>query len=334
MEGPQSAARKRYPKMSPVGGRLIRQVIQLFRTSGLSLPLDSHILIAVSGGSDSVALAHLMLKYGRKLVQRSRVSLLHINHQWRGLQSDEEELFVERLGRLWGVPVIVRRIAPPHPDCSQSWEEVARTARKEVFAEEVKKLGAARIFTAHHADDLAETVLWRILTGTTDTHGGGICFQTNLEIRPFLNSRKKDIRHYLAEQGQEFHEDPTNSEDRFLRARMRKVLMPEIEKLFPKSIDRLVNLAMLAQQQNGRPSKVDSSEHPSEGQEFEVLPYAALFQSSGLHVRRKHFDAIRAKLKVDSHWRGQIHLPGGWRLSRQGAQQGLDDCWTLEKTKR
>ena len=332
-------ARAEYRKAGPVGGRLIRSVIALFRDQNVQLPLSSHILISVSGGSDSVALAHLMLYYGRKMVQPSQLTLLHINHQWRGSQSDEEASFVHELGQKWGVPVVVRKIPAPQVGSGLSWENEARRARKVVFREESIKRGGAKILTAHHADDLAETVLWRILTGAAETHGGGILFQSGSEIRPLLQTRKSEIREYLTEVKQEYHEDPTNASDRFLRARMRKVLMPEVERLFPQGISHLVNSALRAQASAQMPAhqRVAQLSDPSStgsasGEDLICGIQEVLLKITGLRSRRKHLEIIQEKMVSGEAWSGEIHLPEGWRLIRELAKKGSVERWILEKT--
>src|SRR4051812_45912614 len=85
-----------YPKPGPVGGRLIRTMIATLREAGVVLPITSDILCAVSGGADSLALAHLLAHYGRRIVPRPReqLTLLHINHGWRGRASNADARFV------------------------------------------------------------------------------------------------------------------------------------------------------------------------------------------------------------------------------------------------
>ncbi len=311
-----------YSKAGPQGGRLIRKVIRTFREQGVSLPLDSHILIAVSGGADSVGLAHLVIHLGRKMVRPSQVTLLHVNHQWRGEQSDGDARFVEELGRKWGVPVVVRKTPPPRVGSGESWENEARTERKKIFAQESARLGRARVLTAHHADDLAETVLWRILTGASETHGGGILFQSGFEVRPFLSVKKALITDYLAEAGESYRVDQTNFSDRFLRSRLRKTVMPELEKLFPKAVDHLGNLALRAQK-----DKVGPGARSPEG---EVLQYFLL--ASGLRPRRVHLEMVEEKMKEGGACQGDIHLPQGWRLNREKDRQTSRIRWVLEKS--
>lgn len=304
-----------YPKPGKVGGLLIRKVISFLRSQNVELPLTTHILIALSSGSDSVALALLMARYGRRIAPRSNLSFLHINHQWRGEASQEDENFARSLAQKLDVPFHAVRLDPPSVSIPEgsSWEEVARNQRKEIF----HKYAAERdgvVFTAHHAHDLAETVLWRVLTGSTETHGGGICFRHESEMRPLLSIRKDLLREFLQEEGQMWKEDSTNHSGRFLRSRIRSELMPTIEALFPKAVENLTRLGLEAQKGASETSSVATG---ASGQE---LPLEAFFGMSGLRPRRAHWkqwQAARGKDGSDAMClSSEIELPGGWRLLR------------------
>ena len=193
-----------YPKPGPVGGRLIRAVVGTLRGAGLLLPITSDILCAISGGADSMSLAHLLVRYGRRVVDHDRLKLLHVNHGWRGRESDADARFVMAAAREWGIPFLLRKGTPPS-GTKDSWEAHARAERKKFFAE-----FGGPILTAHHADDLAETVLWRILTGAARTHGGGIAVRHENELRPLLGVRKADLKAYLKEEGLSWREDSTS----------------------------------------------------------------------------------------------------------------------------
>jgi tRNA(Ile)-lysidine synthase len=296
-------------------------VVGFLKSHGLELPLSSHILIATSGGSDSVGLAHLMIHFGRRIVPKDKIILLHINHGWRNEESDQDENFVRELGERWGVPFHVHRLAGPPTEGGVSWEEEARQARKKIFAEEASRL-KAQVFTAHQADDLAETLLWRLFTGASQTHGGGVAVRHGVEIRPFLRARKKVIESYLEEVSESFRTDSTNQSERFLRSRMRKQLMPEVEKLFPKAIDHLIELALKAQlaaeqEKVERMSfkKVEDAE--SLAVDSQSFPWEVLFRAAGLKARRAHLETLFEKVVAKKDWYGEIHLPGGWRLTRE-----------------
>ncbi|MGK5087562.1 tRNA lysidine(34) synthetase TilS [Bdellovibrionota bacterium FG-2] len=237
---------KPYPKPQETGGILIRRLIAFLRAHKIS-PTQSKtgkLIIAISGGADSLALAHILVHYGRNICPRRRLRLLHINHNWRGDSSKADEVFVKTLAKEWGVPLTVKRLKW-NPKAGESWEDLARTARKKIYAELSKK-HSARIFTGHHMDDQAETVLWRLLTGANKLTGG-ILVEHGVEVRPLLTTRKKELENYLSEEGLTGRVDDTNFNERFLRARMRKHLMPVVEEMFPKSIEKLAQLGLSAQ---------------------------------------------------------------------------------------
>jgi tRNA(Ile)-lysidine synthase len=245
--------KKSYPKPKDTGGRLIRLAIATLRQAGAKLPLNSDILIALSGGQDSVALAHLIARYGRRISGSGRVRFLHVNHGWRGLESDEDERFVTELAHDLGVPCRVVRLTELPPK-GASWEAFGRIARNTALRDEAARTGSV-IFTAHHSDDLAETVLWRLLTGMARTHTGGILLKTGQTYRPLLKARKRDLRAYLKEEGLSWREDETNHEGRFLRSRIRMELMPVLLGIFPRAVEHLSELGLLTQdaKREGRP---------------------------------------------------------------------------------
>lgn len=95
------------------------------------------------------------------------------------------------------------------------------------------------MFTAHSADDQAETRLWRIFTGAFAELGGGILSRHGVEVRPLLGVRREELRKFLGEEKQSWREDASNRDLRFLRAQMRQDLMPVIERLFPRAIEAI-----------------------------------------------------------------------------------------------
>jgi tRNA(Ile)-lysidine synthetase-like protein len=310
----------RYPKPGPIGGRLIRRVIAQLKAIPVDLPLTSHILIATSGGSDSIALAHLIAHYGRKITQGGSLELLHINHGWRGAQSDDDEKFVQDTGARWGIPVTVHRLMAPELSAAKakppSWEDVARSARQSIYASEAERTRGV-IFTGHQADDVAETLLWRLFTGAAKTHGGGIVARHGVELRPFLGVRKSLLLEYLKEEGQEWREDSTNLEGRFLRSRMRLDLMPQIEEIFPRAVEHLLKLALDA--------RVDASK--ANATRSTVEPLAALFDASGIKIRRLHWEALQAQESRGAST--EIYLPGGWKLFHN--PKSKPRRWVLEE---
>ncbi|MBS1961490.1 MAG: tRNA lysidine(34) synthetase TilS [Bdellovibrionales bacterium] len=233
-------AESAYPVPGPVGGRLARKLVAAVRKAGLEPPLASHILCACSGGADSVALAVLLARYGRRV--GAHVVLLHVNHGWRGRASDADEAFVKKLAARLGAGFVGRRLKE-RPGPGDSWEAHARDLRKAVFRRESERRGGAPVFTAHTADDQAETRLWRLFTGAFAELGRGILDRHGPEVRPLLGVRRSELRVFLAEEKQRWREDASNADRRFLRAQMRQDLMPVIERLFPRAIDAINHLA-------------------------------------------------------------------------------------------
>lgn len=324
-----------YPKPGPVGGGLIRRVIKLLRDFEVKLPLCSHILIATSGGIDSVALALLVAKYGRKIIDPSKIRLLHINHGWRGEDSNEDARFVQEFAQKLNIPIDIQKLKGPPKERGESWENEARKARKQIFLKEAAR-NRAVILTAHHGDDLAETILWRFLTGSMDTHANGIALQHGVEIRPFLTTRKKELIAFLKEENQLWREDSTNHEQRFLRSRMRQGLIPMMEELFPRSIDHLIKMGLKAQLNPSSKNNVQNLAESTEEIGTEAL--FGVLGCLGMRLRRSHLEWVSEKMKDSHPWKGQIDLPAGWtlfgerqRVRNRGKEIKMMERWLLER---
>lgn len=303
-----------YPTPGATGGTLIRRVISLLKGAGLDLPITSYILIACSGGPDSIALAHLITKYGRRVVHPSRIRLLHVNHGWRGSESDADAEFVQQFARELGLDCELVDLRDQQPKAGESWEGHARALRAGVFRQLAKEHQAS-IFTAHHGDDLSETLLWRICTGSVETHGGGIALKHGPLIRPLLNTRKHELLTYLKEERLEYRVDRTNEEGQLLRSQMRKELIPVLEKIFPRAIEHLIRLGIAAQKKS-----VDEESRLSEtAAELPQEALLSLFSAAGLKPRRAHWESFSED--------AEVHLPGGWRLT----QTKDEKRWILER---
>jgi tRNA(Ile)-lysidine synthase len=218
-------------------------------------------VVAVSGGPDSVALAHacVTLLRGDKL---PGLVLAHVNHLLRGEESDDDEAFVQQLPALWQMADDVRL------QCRTTRIDVAGiaaaeggnlegTARRERYAW-LSRLahdeGAAWIATGHSADDQAETVLFRLLRGSGVLGLGGMSERRLLGpgvslIRPLLTVRRQALLDHLSEKQIAFRRDSSNRDPRFTRNRLRLELLPMLEADFnPGVVDVLCRLAIQAQE--------------------------------------------------------------------------------------
>jgi tRNA(Ile)-lysidine synthase len=209
------------------------------------------VLVAVSGGADSVALTlmlHELIAGGQRSLT---LHLAHMNHGLRGDESDADEEFCRALAGRLDLPIAVARVQLP---AAGSVEATARDARYAFLARTAAQVGATAVVTAHHADDQAETVLMRILRGAAVTGLGAIRPVRALDshtrlVRPLLDVRKADILAFLSERGQPFRTDRSNADTSFTRNRIRHILIPALERDYPEfSAASLCNLARSARQ--------------------------------------------------------------------------------------
>lgn len=195
------------------------------------------VLVAVSGGPDSMALLHVLarlrVKLGVKLVAHG------VDHGLREEAPRELEL-AQALAQTLDVPMTTTRIevAP-----GGNLQARAREVRYGALREAAQRAGAERIATAHHADDRAETVLMRILQGSGLGGLGCLPPRSGELIRPFLRARRADVMAHLLRHRLDFAQDPSNNNSRFLRVRLRGEVLPLLEQLSPSVVTHLNALA-------------------------------------------------------------------------------------------
>ena len=213
---------------------------------------DITVLLAISGGADSVAMLRAMLAL--RTAGEGRLVAAHLNHRLRGEQSQADETFVSELCRRLKIPCEVGRIEIDALASRQreGLEEAARNARYEFLEHTAARLGARYIVTAHTADDQAETILHRIIRGTGI---GGLSGMSRVRllgpattlIRPMLGIRRAELLGYLEDLGQTYRSDASNTDIRFTRNRIRHQLLPQLADDFnPGVVDALLRLGTLA----------------------------------------------------------------------------------------
>jgi tRNA(Ile)-lysidine synthase len=201
------------------------------------------VVAAFSGGPDSVALVLVLLCLRNDGRLPLGLSLAHMNHTLRGADSDCDESFCRAFADEHDLPIHVERAdvrahARAH---RQSVEAAAREVRYGFLKRLADHLGADAVATGHHADDVAETVLLRLLRGAGLHALGAMAPSRPLDadrpcvrlVRPLLGVPKANLLAYLAGRGQGFCTDSTNRDTRFARNRVRHLLMPLLEREFP-----------------------------------------------------------------------------------------------------
>ena len=200
------------------------------------IPPGAKILIAVSGGPDSVALGHILWRYAQETGTVSLV-ISHVNHGVRS-EADAEERMVQDLAARWEIPCLVHRFAAKDyaHTVKMSFQEGARYWRYQQWRQDMAKHGCTLLATAHHMGDQAETILYRLLRGSGPGGLAGIkpCF--NGVIRPLLTSTKDEILTYCREHGLAYAIDRSNEEPVYVRNRIRLKLLPELARSYNPQI--------------------------------------------------------------------------------------------------
>ncbi len=225
---------------------LVKKVINEF---DLISP-EEKVLVAVSGGADSVALLYVLFDLGYNL------EVAHFDHQTRKGESQKDAEFVANLARNLGLPFHLKS-KPVEEEAfhlKRSFEEYAREVRYKFLLETARLRGCPVLATGHHADDQVETVLMRLIRGTTPLGLTGIPIVRIEEgiriVRPLYYCSKGMIENWLSDRGVDWREDYTNYQTDYLRSKIRNTLIPELKLYNQKIRDAILHLVELQQCEN------------------------------------------------------------------------------------
>lgn len=291
--------------------------------------LHGAVLVGLSGGRDSVALLHVLLQQG------CCVHACHVHHGIRGTAADADAEFCRALCERLNVPFEQHRINVPALAEARrvSLETAARTARRELLAAAAARCGTNCVALAHHADDQAETVLFRLARGAAGYRGMQPVHaaQGILWLRPLLEYTRSNITHYLEALGESWVEDATNAVADVARNRIRLEVLPALNRALERDVAPILNrsagqqadtLAALAEALDMLPL--------TDPQGRLYLPALAdrspAFRHAVLHhyltragvpgLTHAHICAVDAILPPDSPSHS-VNLPGGYRAIRR-----------------
>jgi len=207
---------------------MLDDFLKFINNKNLATPADK-ILVAVSGGIDSIVLLHLFS------LSPYNIAIAHCNFQLRDKASDDDELFVRSLGEVYGVPVYTKRFdteqyAKHH---KLSTQLAARHLRYQWFESLSRHHGYNLVATAHHLNDAMETFLYNFARGTGIAGLQGIPLQNEHVIRPILFATKQQIENYAEDESLTWREDSTNVTTKYQRNFIRHEIIPKLRSINP-----------------------------------------------------------------------------------------------------
>ncbi len=351
----ESLHRHQLEKSFPVTGRTFL-VYSLLRSSGLygNAVLESDmerefrkivqqagigenriLLLAVSGGVDSIVLLDLMARLGDHFALKFQV--LHLDHQIRA-ESRADAEFVADFCAERNIPCLVKTVDVPAvaKDRRLSLETAGREARREALKCWAEVHGCARIVLAHHRDDQAETFLQRLLRGSGKSGLQGMTTLDGLWWRPLLGFSRQQILEYAAQRKLDWVEDVSNADTSFLRNRIRHRLLPDLCEYNPQIAQRLTSLSRQFQ----------IEEDFWQQQIAFVWPRLLLSDNDGLRLDRQQFIGCHPALQMRLLREGlrlvrgnlktieSVHLDALIELTLSGRSQAeldLPDCWAARR---
>ena len=214
------------------------------------LPPGACVVIACSGGADSVALTDAVCQLRDECGYK--IAVMHVEHGLRGEEALRDAAFTEKFCAERGLDFVCRHVqAGDYAEAKGlSVEDAARKLRYRELWQYVDELAADYLLTAHHAGDQAETVLMQLLRGSGTAGLGGMQVQAGRLMRPLLFVQRGEIEAYCRERNLSFCHDSTNDDVRYTRNRIRRELLPYLQQFNPQLVTALGQTAQLAAMDN------------------------------------------------------------------------------------
>lgn len=232
--------------------QMLRIVLETIKKYNLLAPGD-RVVVAVSGGPDSVALAHVLCQLKEEF--KLTLHFAHLNHMFRGAEADRDARSVEELARNLGVScTVTKENVPAFASAHRLSAQAAARQVRYNFLEQVRgSIKGTKIATGHHADDQVETILMNILRGTGPEGLSGIPpKREDIYIRPMIGVAREEIEAYCRENGLTFLQDTSNLKPVYLRNRIRLELLPQLAKDYNPGIRMsLLRLGQIMRDENG-----------------------------------------------------------------------------------
>lgn len=309
------------------------------KETGMIKP-GERILAAVSGGPDSMTMLFVLHSLASEL--GFEIGVGHVNHCLRGAESDGDEKFVEEITKRLGIPLHKTRVDAEayRIEHRLSPEEAAREVRFAFLEQAMNDFKYLKIATAHNADDNAELVLMNLIRGTGPDGLEGMrltCAETK-KIRPLLNFYRREIESFIEKNDIPFRIDSTNSDEHFLRNRIRNNLFPHIENRFNGKIKEALNrLSNIVSSENDYMEKEAAKSFAKAAKikepgliRIDPAEILSMHEAVSRRVLRMAVRKLKGDLKRISHthidgvlrlaakdYDGEIHIPGRIRILKE-----------------
>ena len=329
--------------MKSVISTVERQVRRTIARYDMLRPHD-RVLVAVSGGPDSTALVALLHRLAPEM--KLDLHLAHLDHGWRGRASARDAEFVRRMAVRLGLPVTVGHLGPRVWQAGEgrqsSREARARELRHRFLVETAREIGARKVALGHTRDDQAESFLLRLLRGSGARGlAGTFPVVDGFIIRPLIDTRRGDLLTYLKEKRLSYRIDATNRDLTLTRNRVRRKLLPLLEREFnPSIVETLAHAADLLRDEDNYLGDLAEEKYRQivsrrgdsvvlQARELQDLPVPvrrrilrlALAEVRGdlRRIALQHVEQSLSLLDGPRH-RGRVSLPGGTAVDVQGGQ--------------
>ena len=306
-----------------------------FLVQSSCIPVGSRVLVAVSGGADSVALLALLCQVSDAM--ELHLEAAHLDHSLRNSSFDDSR-FVEQLCVDLGVPLIVERldVAEIARQRKGNLEEVARDLRRDFLETSARTLNCHLIALGHHADDQAETFLMRLLRGSGPAGLAGMRVVNKSVVRPLLSFHRNDLVAYLRGEGIAWREDESNLDQMFTRNRIRHELLPLLENYNPNISDQIAGLCELLRQDDDFWETLVAQELARCGiwQEDGYILERLLLQELAPALAGRIVRAALQQVRGDLRGVSAIHVADILKLVRAGSPQGelnLPGVWVARR---
>ena len=302
------------------------------------------VLVAVSGGPDSVCLLHLLKEMQKKI--RFDLSIAHMDHMARGEESAEDARFVDALGKKLGLETFIERVdvRKENETLKTSFQEAGRILRYRFLESILKRIGGTKLALGHTADDQVETLLINLLRGSGLKGLTGMPETRGAVIRPLIDCTRAEIEAYLTGRNLDYRVDSSNAGNKYLRNRIRHELLPVL-KTFNQNIasnlqktakiirdddqcltdqTRLLYLELAVPLANGAGVELDRikfNQQPSAYQKRLVRKAIGRIQGNLRRITSQHVQEIM-ELFEDSRVGKKINLPG--QLIAVGGREGVE----------